>query len=120
MVVHIEHTLHFPCFPIFMAIKHCSVNGLPVSKGYHFGCSFYSQLANLKKRLINPQITDRGPLDPETSLTSAQEVYAIYLSFWGPLDPVDVKDTRPIFSYGGEFIFCSGNSHLVQGILLLF
>ncbi len=42
--------------------------------------------------LLNPQTTVRGPLDPNTSLTSAQEVawstfYAIYLSFWGPLDP---------------------------------
>ncbi len=38
--------------------------------------------------MFNPQTTGQGPMDPETSLTSAQAVhYAIYLRLWGPLEP---------------------------------
>ncbi len=37
----------------------------------------------MKDTPLNPQTTDRGPMDPDTSLTSAQEVLIRTKITWG-------------------------------------
>ena len=77
--------------------------------------NFINGIALIKKLLINPQTTGRGPMDPDTSLTSAQEVI---IGISKPMFHLILHNTERICCIDHRLILAPGYTYSLKAITL--